>query len=87
MTLPASAAWLHRDSRHAVEAAFPSRDGLRFDGHSTGAEHGAAWAVRYALELYEDGATRRARIACRSAAGDRTVELHGDVRLRRSHRR
>ena len=43
--------------------------GCRIEGLTTAIEDGVTWAVEYLIDLDETGATRRARIRGRSAAG------------------
>jgi hypothetical protein len=75
--LPPYAAWRHRDARDGFEVAFLRRDGDGYAVHgtTTAVEDGAAWAVRYAIRLGPDWATRSARVVCRSAAGRREATL------------
>lgn len=62
--LPHQAAWRHGPSREALEVAFltPHHDGLLIDGRTVAVEDGAAWAVRYHIELDADWGTRHAVI-------------------------
>lgn len=75
---PQVAAWLHRGASTGFEVLFASQG--RFEGHVTAAEQGEAWAVRYVIEAGADWVTRRAQVTCRSAAGERSVELEPDGR-------
>jgi hypothetical protein len=78
--VPASAAWRHQGARDGFEVAyFQVLDrGWRVEGWTTAVEGGVAWAVAYAIDLDEAGATRGARIRGRSAAGPSSVLLEAD---------
>jgi uncharacterized protein len=79
-SLPATAAWRHRDARDGFEVAyFRARDrGCRIEGITTAIEDGVTWAVEYSVDLDETGATRSARISGRSAAGSSLALLQAD---------
>jgi hypothetical protein len=74
---PPVAAWQHRDARNGFEVVFldSDSDGFRVDGATTAVEDGEAWVVQYGINLTLDWATRSARAACRSAAGEHEVTL------------
>ena len=78
--VPATAAWQHRDARAGFEVAYfqPFGDGCRIQGWTTAIEDGSAWAVEYVIDLDGTGATRRARIRGRSAAGSSSALLEAD---------
>ena len=78
--LPPAAAWRHQGARNGFEVAFFSaRDNaLMIHGCTTAIEDGTAWAVEYAIELDDAGATRRALINGRSKHGPRSVTLEAD---------
>src|SRR5262245_37335779 len=79
--LPATAAWLHRDVRTGFEVAYfqSVAGGFRIQGCTTAIEDGKTWVVEYTIDLDATGATRRAQISGRSAAGVSTalLESHG----------
>jgi uncharacterized protein len=77
---PPQAAWQHRGARSGFEVVFAraSGDRLHLDGETAAVEDGAAWAVRYAIELSRDSATRRALVSARTAAGSRERALEAD---------
>ncbi|WP_432075490.1 putative glycolipid-binding domain-containing protein [Streptomyces wuyuanensis] len=77
---PATAAWLHQDSRQGFEVAFlrVTDDGRRIDGYAAVTEDGDAFAVEYDIELTPDWRTRTARVRGRSPSGSRTVVLESD---------
>ncbi|MEU4131502.1 putative glycolipid-binding domain-containing protein [Streptomyces wuyuanensis] len=77
---PATAAWLHQDSRQGFEVAFfrVTDDGRRIDGYAAVAEDGDAFAVEYDIELDPEWRTRTARVRGRSPSGSRTVVLESD---------
>ncbi|MFI1469823.1 putative glycolipid-binding domain-containing protein [Streptomyces wuyuanensis] len=77
---PATAAWLHQDSRQGFEVAFfrVTDDGRRIDGCAAVTEDGDAFAVEYNIELDPDWRTRTARVRGRSPSGTRTVVLESD---------
>ena len=77
--LPAAAAWRLLDAHAGFEVLFP-RDRCRVEGQSTGVEEGEAWALRYAIALYDGGATRSAHVTGLSAAGEHEVRIEGDGR-------
>jgi len=78
--LPATAAWRHRGARDGFEVAyFQVRDrSCRIQGWTAAIEDGVTWAVEYLIDLDETGATRRAQIRGRSAAGSSTALLEAD---------
>jgi uncharacterized protein len=78
--LPPTAAWRHRGARDGLEVAyFQIRDrGCRIQGWTAAVEDGVTWAVEYLIDLDETGATRRARIRGRSAAGFSSALLEAD---------
>jgi uncharacterized protein len=78
--LPVTAAWHHRSARTGFEVAYFSADGdgYRIEGWTTAIEDGATWAVQYAIEVDAAGATRRAAIHGRSAAGSCSARLEAD---------
>jgi hypothetical protein len=79
--LPHSAAWRHLNARDGFEVVFlrPPSHAYQFDGHSTGVEEGAAWAISYSLELDASWTTRSARVVGHSAQGSSDVQLHRDA--------
>ena len=79
-SLPASAAWQHRDARSGFEAVFfqPLPDGCRIEGCTTAVEDGATWTVGYEIVLDAAWTTRRAHLSGRSAAGARSAVLEAD---------
>ena len=77
--LPQAAAWRLLDAHVGFEVLFP-RDGSRVEGQSTGVEEGEAWALRYAIALDADWATRSAHVTGLSAAGEHEVRIEGDGR-------
>ena len=70
------AAWHHVEARDGFEVVFI--DGQRFEGETAAVEDGEAWAVRYAIELGADWATRRARVSGLAAAGRVELEVEAD---------
>jgi uncharacterized protein len=78
--LPATAAWRLLGAHDGFEVVFvrPTAAGHRFDGHSTGAEDGVGWGVRYSIEVDPGWATRRARVESDSTGGDQQVQLVAD---------
>jgi uncharacterized protein len=78
--LPATAAWQHRDARAGFEVAYfqPAGQGCRIEGWTTAIEDGRTWAVDYTIDLDGTGATRSARIGCRSAMGPASALLEAD---------
>ena len=70
------AAWQHVEAREGFEVVFI--DGQRFEGETAAVEDGEAWAVRYAIELGADWATRRARVSGLAAAGRVELEVEAD---------
>ena len=78
--LPVTAAWHHRSARTGFEVVYFSADGdgYRIEGWTTAIEDGATWAVQYAIEVDAAGATRRAAIHGRSAAGSCSARLEAD---------
>jgi hypothetical protein len=78
--LPPVAAWQHRDARDGFEVVFlhSDRDSCRVDGATTAVGDGEAWVVRYDIDLALDWATRSARAACRSTAGEHEVTMKTD---------
>ena len=48
------------------------------EGHTAAVEAGEPWSVRYAIEVDERGATRRADVVARSASGRRELTLEAD---------
>lgn len=77
---PAIAAWRHVDARAGFEVLFARQgpDGLVFEGHVTAVEDDEAWSVRYAISLDASWRTRAARVAIRSATGEREAHLEAD---------
>jgi hypothetical protein len=73
---PRQAAWRHRGARDGFEVVFVSADGggWLLEGHTAAVEDGEAWAVRYAIGVTGDWATRGARVWGRAAE----VELAAD---------
>jgi uncharacterized protein len=78
--LPPAAAWRHHDARDGFEVVFlrPAEGGYRIDGCTTAMENGTMWTVNYAITVDAAWATRSARIAGRTAAGSRQVQLEAD---------
>ena len=78
--LPATAAWQHRGARDGFEVAYFQvlDQGCRIEGLTTAIEDGVTWAVEYLIDLDATGATRRARIRGRSAAGSCSALLEPD---------
>lgn len=79
-SLPATAAWQHRQARTGFEVVYfqPSAGGYRIEGCTAALEAGKTWAVEYTIDLDEAGVTRGARIGGRSAAGPRSALLEAD---------
>jgi uncharacterized protein len=79
-SLPREAAWQHQGAQSGFEVAFfRDRDGrCLIHGCTTAVEDGMAWAVEYAIELDDAGATRSAQISGRSSAGSRSTVLEAD---------
>lgn len=78
--LPESAAWRHTGLRDGFEVAFfrGGDDGYHFEGHTTAVEQGAAWAVRYVIELDREWLTLAADVTSWVPAGERRVHLESD---------
>jgi uncharacterized protein len=78
--LPATAAWRHLGARDGFEVLFPRRekDGYRLVGHTSAIEEGQTQAVRYDIQLDAGWATRAARIAAHTAAGEFGLSLEAD---------
>ena len=78
--LPPEAAWQHRGARSGFEVVFfAGTDGGRLiQGCTAAVEDGTPWTVEYAIQVDGAGATRRARISGRSAAGSSTTVLEAD---------
>jgi hypothetical protein len=78
--LPATAAWQHRDARAGFEVAYfqPFGQGTRAEGWTTAVEDAGTWAVEYAVDVDETGATRSGRVRSRSAAGYSLTLLEAD---------
>lgn len=78
--LPAAAAWRHVRARVGFEVLFPraEADGYRFEGYVTAVEGGAAWGLRYLVELDPSWVTRTAHIVGRSVSGAGEVRLEAD---------
>ena len=78
--VPATAAWRHRGARDGFEVAYFQvlDQGCRIEGLTTAIEDGVTWAVEYLIDLDAAGATRRARIRGRSAAGSSSALLEAD---------
>ena len=76
------AAWEHTGARRGFEVAFFGRadERVRIEGTTTAAEDGEVWSVGYAIALDPGWRTMSARIAGRSAAGEREVLLETDGR-------
>lgn len=79
---PSSAAWRHVGDRTGVEVAFFSAtdQGWRIEGSCSAVEAGAAWIVRYLIEIDSRFRTRRAEVAGHFASGRlrRVLEADGD---------
>lgn len=77
---PATAAWRHRGARTGFEVAYfhVLGRGCRVEGWTTAIEEGVTWAVEYSIDLDGTGATRRARVRSRSAAGFSSALLEAD---------
>jgi uncharacterized protein len=77
---PASACWQHRAARSGFEVAYFEAipDGLRIEGTTAAIEDARAWIVTYLIHLDSAWATRRARVAARTAAGLRETFLESD---------
>lgn len=74
--LPARAAWRHVAASEGFEVVWiapTSAGGHTFTGHSVAVGEGAAWAVRYAIEVDAGWATRRAEVWSRTDAGEELV--------------
>ena len=82
MSLPAFAAWRHRDARDGFEVVFfdDRVDRIHFDGHAAAVEEGEPFAVRYAIELDRAWRTRSAQVTGQSSSGTHSVHLEGDGR-------
>jgi uncharacterized protein len=78
--LPSTAAWRHVGTRTGFEVLFLSRDtdGYHLEGYSAAVEEEEAWAVRYALTLDPNWATRSAVISGRSALGEHDLRLESE---------
>jgi uncharacterized protein len=71
--LPATAAWQHVGARSGFEVLFS--DGRVLEGHTTAAEGGQIWWVRYLIELDASWRTLRAEVTGRSRTGPRLTVL------------
>jgi uncharacterized protein len=78
--LPATAAWQHQGARTGFEVTYfqSVAEGFRMQGCTTAIEDGQPWAVEYTIDLDAGGATRRAQISGRSAAGLSSALLESD---------
>jgi Putative glycolipid-binding len=87
--LPATAAWRHLDARAGFEVLFLRHEGDRYhlDGYATAIEEGEPWAIRYALVLDSNWATRSAHIVGRSPLGDHEIRLENDGTRQLANRR
>ena len=74
---PRSAAWRHRDVRQGFEVVFLAPG--RLEGTTAAVEDGAAWTVRYVIELEGPWRTRAVRLTGRSQWGPRAVALEADA--------
>jgi uncharacterized protein len=83
-TLPATAAWQHRDARAGFEVVYfyPLAGGCRVEGCTAAVEEGRTWTVDYTITVDATWATRAARIAGRSASGSRSLRVAADGRGR-----
>lgn len=78
--LPRSAGWRHHGAREGFEVVFLAAhgQGLRVEGHTAAIEDGAAFAVRYAIELDTRWRTRAARVSGQSSGGSRSTAVESD---------
>jgi hypothetical protein len=74
---PATAAWLHRESRQGFEVAFfeVQPEGVVVRGQATGIEDGETRAVGYEIRLDGEWRTREATVSTRIAGGARVTRL------------
>lgn len=81
VTPPLVAAWRHQQAREGFEVVFfdATSSRVRIEGHTSAVEDGAAWAVRYEIDLAADWSTRNAHVFGQSTDGHReaTIESVG----------
>jgi hypothetical protein len=78
--LPRAACWLHQGLRSGFEVSYftPHSYGHRIEGTTTGFQDGAAWVVRYDIELDQLWRTRRVRITSKTALGSTEQSAESD---------
>jgi hypothetical protein len=83
-SLPAVAAWRHRDARDGFETAFLTQHGgeIHLEGQTVAVESGEAWSVRYTVVVDDGWLARVASIAGRSMRGRYAVRIESAGRGR-----